>query len=171
MATERAGATTLKGNPMTLVGPELKVGAKAPEVTLIGQDLSPVKLLESTKGKVRLVNVVLSLDTPICDAQTRKFDEEVSKLPSVAALTVSMDLPFNQKRFCGAANIKHTVLSDHKEGAFGSAYGILVKELRVLGRAVFVVDSSGTLTYAAYNKEIAEPPNYDAALTALKQAK
>lgn len=171
MPTERKGATTLKGNPMTLVGPELKVGDKAPEATLVGQDLAPVKLLDSTKGKVRLVNVVLSLDTPICDQQTRKFDVEAAKLPNVTALTISVDLPFNQKRFCGAANIKHTVLSDHKEVEFGAAYGILVKELRLLGRAVFVIDSSGAITHAAYNKEIAEPPNYDAILAALKQAK
>lgn len=171
MAVERAAAITLKGNPQTLIGPELKAGDAAPEASLTGQDLSQVKLLESTAGKVRLVSVVLSLDTGICDAQTKKFEESAASLPNVAAITISMDLPFNQKRFCGGANIKHTVLSDHKYGEFGKLYGILVKELRMHGRAVFVVGSDNKIAYAGYNKEIAEAPNYDAALAALKAAK
>lgn len=171
MAVERAGAITLKGNPQTLIGPELKAGDAAPEASLVAQDLSSVKLLESTAGKVRLVSVVLSLDTGICDAQTKKFDADVAGLPNVVAITVSMDLPFNQKRFCGGAGIKHTVLSDHKYGEFGKLYGILVKELRMHGRAVFVIGSDNKIAYAGYNKEIAEHPNYDAALAALKSAK
>jgi thiol peroxidase len=171
MATERKGAITLKGNPKTLVGPELKPGDKAPEATLTGQDLSEVKLLAGSKGKVRLLNVVLSLDTGICDAQTRRFDKEAASMPNVAAYTISMDLPFNQKRFCGGADIKHPTLSDHKTGEFGEKYGILIKELRMHGRAVFVVGSDDKVAYAGYNKEIAEPPDYDKALAALKAAK
>jgi thiol peroxidase len=171
MAIERSGDITFKGNKLTAVGPKLKAGDPAPEVTLVGQDLSDVSLLESTKGKVRLINVILSVDTGICDPQTRRFDEEVAKVPNAAAVTVSMDLPFNQKRYCGAASVKHAVLSDHRDAAFGQAYGMLAKEMRVLGRAVFVVGSDDRVAYAGYQTEIAEHPNYDAALAALKAAK
>jgi len=171
MAVERAGAITMKGNPLTLLGPERKVGDAAPEANLIAQDLSSVKLLESTAGKKRLVSVVLSLDTGICDNQTKKFDADVAAEPNAVAITVSMDLPFNQKRYCGGAGTKHAVLSDHKYGEFGKLYGILVKELRMHGRAVFVIGSDNKIAYAGYNKEIAEAPNFDAALAALKAAK
>ncbi len=171
MAVERAGAITFKGNPQTLLGPELKPGDAAPEANLIAPDISGVKLLESTAGKVRLVSVVLSLDTGICDTQTRKFEEELAKHPNLAVITVSMDLPFNQKRYCGAAGVKQTVLSDHKYGEFGKLYGILVKELRMHGRAVFVIGSDNKIVYAGYNKEIGEAPNFDAALAALQTAK
>lgn len=171
MAVERAAAITMKGNPLTLLGPELKAGDVAPEAELVAQDLSNVKLLESTKGKVRLVSVVLSLDTGICDDQTKKFDLELTKHPNLAVITVSMDLPFNQKRYCGGAGVKHTVLSDHKYGSFGKLYGILVKELRMHGRAVFVIGSDDKIAFAGYNKEIAEAPNFAGALEALKTAK
>lgn len=171
MAIERAGATMWKGEKRTLVGPELKVGDQAPEATLTGQDLSDVKLLASTSGKVRLLNVILSLETGICSPQTKRFDEECAKLPNVAAVTLSMDFPFGQKRYCGAENIKHTVLSDHRLADFGEKYGILVKESRWLGRAIFVVGTDNKIAYAAYSPEIAAHPDYDAALAALKAAK
>lgn len=170
MAVERSGDITFKGKPYTAVGPVLKPGDRAPEATLVAPDLSEVKLLEATAGKVRLLSTVLSVSTSICDPQTRRFDEGVAKLPNVVAVTLSMDLPFTLKSYCGTAGVKHLVLSDHRDGAFGSAYGIFAKELRTLGRAVFVVDSKGTLTYAAYNKEIAEAVNFDAALAAAKAA-
>lgn len=169
MANERKGAATLKGNPLTLVGPELKAGDKAPDATLMNQDLKDVKLSDF-KGKVRLLNVLFSVDTGICDAQTKRFDEEVAKLGNVEALTISMDLPFNQKRYCGASGVKHALLSDAKSASFAEAYGVLIKELRLTQRAVFVVKTDGTLAYAGVNKEVAEPPNYDEVLAALKAA-
>ena len=171
MAVERAGAITFKGNPQTLLGPELKPGDAAPEAALIAQDLSGVKLLESTTGKVRLVSVILSLDTGICDKQTKAFDEELAKHPNLAVITVSMDLPFNQKRYCGGAGIKGPVLSDHKYGQFGKLYGILVKELRMHGRAVFIIGSDNKIAYASYNKEIGADVDFAAALAALAGAK
>lgn len=170
MAIERAGGITFKGKPFTAVGPVLKPGDRAPEATLVAPDLSEVKLLEATAGKTRLFSAILSVETSICDPQTRRFDEEVAKLPNVVAVTLTMDLPFTLKRYCGAAGVKHLVLSDHRDAAFGSAYGILAKEMRTLGRAVFVVGVNGTVTYAAYNKEIAEPVNFEAALAAVKAA-
>ena len=171
MAIERAGAITWKGAPQTMLGPELKVGDAAPEANLIAQDLSGVKLLESTTGKIRLVSVLLSVDTGLCDTQTKRFDADVAAVPNAVAITISMDLPFTQKRYCGGAGTKHAVLSDHKYGEFGKLYGCLVKEMRVHGRSVFVIGSDNKIAYAAYNKEIAELPNLDAALAALKAAK
>lgn len=167
--TERPGAHLFKGNPLTLIGPELKVGDKAPEFTVLAQDLSPVSLSQSA-GKVRLISVVPSLDTGVCDAQTRRFNEEAATCPTVAILTISMDLPFAQKRWCGAAGIdKVQVLSDHRDASFGPAYGVLIKELRLLARSIFIVDRAGTLQYVEYVKELTSHPNYDAALAALKQ--
>ena len=160
-----------KGAKRTLVGPELKPGDQAPEATLIASDLSEVKLLGSTAGKVRLISVILSVDTGICAPQTKRFEEEAAKLPNVAAVTVTMDFPFGMKRFCGAENIKHQVLSDHQKAEFGEKYGVLVKETRWLGRAIFVVGSDNKISYAAYCPEIAAHPDYDAALAALKAAK
>lgn len=168
MPQERAGATTLKGNPLTLVGPELRVGDKAPSFTVVGNDLKEVRLSD-TAGKVRLLSVVPSLDTPVCDAQTRRFNQEAASLGDVAILTISMDLPFAQKRWCGAAGIdKVTTLSDHRNASFSTAYGTLIKELRIDSRAIFVVDSSDTIRYAEYVKEVADHPNYDAALAAAR---
>ena len=170
MAIERAGATTFKGKPMTLAGPELKVGDKAPGFTLTANDLSSVTLNDS-RGKIRLLSVVPSLDTPVCDAQTRRFNEEAAKLPSsVEILTISADLPFAQKRWCGAANISRLkTLSDHKDANFGAAYGTLIKELRILSRAIFIVDASDKIRYVEYVPEVATHPNYDAALKALQE--
>lgn len=171
MAIERAGATMWKGAKRTLVGPELKAGDQAPEATLMGQDLNDVKLLASTAGKVRLLNVIMSVSTSICGPQTKRFDEEALKLPNVAVVTISMDLPFTMKEFCGAKDVKHVLLSDNRLADFGEKYGILVKETRWLGRAIFVVGSDNTISYAAYCPEIAAHPDYDAALAALKAAK
>ncbi|GIV04430.1 MAG: putative thiol peroxidase [Fimbriimonadales bacterium] len=167
---ERTNAVTFLGNPLTLIGKELKPGDPAPDATVIKQDLTPVNI-HDYKGKVILLSVVPSLDTGVCSAQTKKFNEAASQLPdSVKVITVSMDLPFAQKRFCGAENIdKLEVLSDHREGAFGQAYGVLVKELRILSRAVFVVDPQGVIRYVEYVPEITNHPNYDAALQAVRE--
>ena len=134
--TERKGAVTLRGNPLTLVGNEVKVGAKAPDVELLDNDLKPVKI-SSFKGKVAVVSSVPSLDTPTCDMETRRFNTEAAGLgDNVVILTVSTDLPFAQKRWCGAAGVdKVKTLSDHREAAFGKSYGVLIKELRLLARA------------------------------------
>ncbi len=166
---ERSGAATFKGNPLTLRGPEITVGSKAPDFQAVGQDLSPVTL-RTFAGKTLLISVVPSLDTPVCDAQTKRFNQEASKLPNVAILTISMDLPFAQKRWCGAAGIdKVTVVSDYKDASFGKAYGVLIKELRLLSRSIFLVDRSGTITYVEYVPEVTSHPNYDAALAAAKK--
>jgi thiol peroxidase len=167
---ERKGVVTFKGGPLTLLGSEIKSGSKAPDFQVLGQDLSPVTLASSS-GKVRLISVVPSLDTPVCDAQTRRFNEEADKLPaSVATVTISMDLPFAQKRWCGAAGISRIqVLSDHRDGSFGINYGVLIKELRLLSRSIFVIDGGGTVRYVEYVPEVTSHPNYDAALAAVRQ--
>ncbi len=167
---ERSNAVTFLGKPLTLVGNELKPGDPAPDATVIKQDLNPVNI-HDYKGHVLLISVVPSLDTSVCSAQTKRFNEEASQLPdSVKVITVSMDLPFAQKRFCGAEGIdKIEVLSDHREGAFGQAYGTLIKELRILCRAVFVVDAQGVVRYAEYVPEITNHPNYEAALQVARE--
>jgi thiol peroxidase len=167
---ERPGATTLKGNPLTLVGPELKAGDDAPDFTMVDNGLKPVSL-KDTAGKVRIFSVVPSLDTPVCDAQTKKFNEEAANLPGVEIITVSMDLPFAQKRWCGQFDVnKVKMLSDHKDASFGEHYGTLIKELRIESRAIFVVDSNNKVRHAEYVKEVADFPNYEAALAAARSA-
>jgi len=170
MSVERPGAITFKGQPLTLVGPELKPGDKAPDFTVIDQSLQPVSLTDYA-GKVVVLSVVPSLDTGICSAQTKRFNEEAAKLPAdVAILTVSMDLPFAQARFCGTEQIDRVkVLSDHRDASFAQAYGTLVKELRLECRAIFVIDREGIIRYVEYVPEIASHPNYDAALAAVKE--
>ena len=170
MAQERAGAITMRGNPVTLVGSEIKVGDKAPNFTSLEALGSPITL-ESFKGKVKVFNVIVSVDTPVCDAQTRRFNEEAAKLPGdVAILTLSMDLPFAQKRYCGAAGIdKVKTASDYRDASFGQAYGILIKEHRLLGRAIFVVDKNDTVQYVEYVKEVTQHPDYDSALAVVKK--
>jgi thiol peroxidase len=166
--TERPGATTLKGNAMTLLGPELHPGEKAPDFELVSDSMQPVNLEKTGKG-VRIFSVIPSLDTPVCDAQTRRFNEEAAKMPGVEIYTVSMDLPFAQKRWCGAFGIdKVKMLSDHKSGSFGEHYGTLIKELRIESRAIFVVDKDNTIRHAEYVKEVGDHPNYDSALSAAK---
>ena len=168
-ARERHGAATFKGNPLTLIGPTITVGLKAPDFQVLGQDLAPITLA-AFAGKTLLISVVPSLDTPVCDAQTRRFNQEAAKLPNVTILTVSVDLPFAQKRWCGAAGIdKVQVVSDHKDAAFGHAYGTLIKELRLLSRAIFLVARTGTVRYVEYVPEVTSHPNYDAALAAVRQ--
>ena len=169
MAQERKGAVTFKGNPLTLIGPEIKLGAKAPDFQVLGGDLSTVTL-QSFKGKTKLISVVPSLDTPVCDQQTRRFNEEASKLPSdVQVITISMDLPFAQKRFCSTAGINRVqVFSDHRDASFGQAYGTLIKELRLLTRSIFVIGPDDKVQYVEYVKEVTNHPNYDAALNFFK---
>jgi len=169
MEQERKGAATFKGNPLTLIGPEIKVGQTAPDFTVLAGDLTPVALA-SSKGKTRLICSVPSLDTPVCDAETRRFNEEAAKVPGVEVLVVSMDLPFAQNRFCQTAGIKNLkTASDHRDASFAKAYGTLIKELRLESRAVFVVGPDDKVQYVEYVKEVASHPNYDAALNALKQ--
>lgn len=167
---ERAGLVTMKGNPVTLIGNEIKVGQKAPDAKLVANDLSTVKL-SSLAGKVRIIASVPSLDTPVCDMETRRFNEEAGRLgDGLVVLTVSMDLPFAQKRWCGAAGVKNVqTLSDHREAAFGKAYGVLIKDVRLLARAVFVVDKNGVVRYQELVKEIATEPDYEAALKAARE--
>lgn len=161
---------TFKGNPVTLIGNELKVGDKAPDFTVLANDLSSVSLSDSN-GKVRLISVVPSLDTGLCDQQTRRFNEEAAKLGNVEVLTISVDLPFAQKRWCGAAGIENVqTLSDHRDLSFGEAYGVLIQELRLLARAVFVIDSKNEVAYVEYVPEVTTLPNYEAAIQAAKAA-
>src|ERR1700724_2542519 len=167
---ERPGATTMKGNPLTLVGPELQAGDHAPDFNVVDGTLSTVNL-EKTGNHVRIISVVPSLDTPVCDLQTKRFNEEAAKLPGVDILTVSMDLPFAQKRWCGAFGVdKVKMLSDHRDGSFGTNYGTLIKDLRIESRAIFVLDKSNIIRHAEYVKEVADYPNYDAALSAARNA-
>jgi len=151
----------MKGNPLTLLGAELRVGDPAPDFTVVGNAMNPVKLSDY-RGKVCIVSSVPSLDTPVCDMETRRFNTEAGKLGSeVAVLTISMDLPFAQKRWCAAAGVENlTTASDHRDAAFGTAWGVLIKELRLLARAVFVVDKEGTIRYTQLVKEIAQEPDY-----------
>jgi len=167
---ERTGLVTIKGNPLTLVGNEIKVGDKAPDFTLLDNDLNPVKL-SSFLGKVVVLSSVPSLDTPVCDMETRKFNQEAAKLGSdVVILTISMDLPFAQKRWCGAAGVDRVkTLSDHRDAAFGTTYGTLLKELRLLARNIYVIDKKGTVQYQQLVKEVTNEPDYNAVLRAVKE--
>ncbi|WP_409289782.1 thiol peroxidase [Peribacillus sp. SCS-37] len=161
---------TFKGNPVTLLGNEVKAGDQAPDFTVLANDLSEVTLAD-TKGFVRLISVVPSIDTGVCDAQTRRFNEEAAGLDNVKVLTISVDLPFAQKRWCGANGIENVqTLSDHRDLSFGEAYGAAIKELRLLARAVFVVDSSDKVTYVEYVSEATDHPDYEAAVSAAKSA-
>jgi len=173
MAETRKGEVTFKGNPIELVGPKLKAGDTAPDFTCVGAGLSIVKLGD-TAGKPRLFNVVPSLDTPVCNKQTKRFAEELTALgEKVEAYTVSLDLPFAQARFCTEANIANVKnLSDVHDHSFGSHYGVLIQGLPIplLARAVFVVDASNKITYAEIVPEIAQEPDYDPAIAALKSA-
>jgi len=167
---ERKGAITLRGNPLTLLGKEIKAGASAPDVELLDNELKPVRFSDY-KGKVLVVSAVPSLDTPTCDMETRRFNTEAAKLgDSVVILTISTDLPFAQKRWCGAAGVDRVkTLSDHRETAFGLAYGVLIKELRLLARSIFVVDKIGVVQYVQHVKEVAQEPDYGAVIEAVKK--
>jgi thiol peroxidase len=160
-----------KGKPIHLDGPMLKVGDKAPDVTLRKNLLEDTKLSD-TRGRVRILSVVPSLDTPVCAIQTRRFNQEATRLPNVQILTISADLPPAQARFCGAEGIdpeRIRMLSDHKDVAFGKAYGTLIPDLRVECRALFVVDKDDTIKHVEYVNEVTQEPNYDAALKVARQ--
>jgi thiol peroxidase len=167
---ERQGIITMRGNPLTLTGNEVKVGQTAPDFTAVDNNLAPVKF-SSFRGKTCILSSVPSLDTPVCDMETRKFNEEAGRLgPDVSVLTISMDLPFAQKRWCGAAGVtKVQTLSDYRDASFGMAYGVLIKELRLLARAVFLVDKGGKIQYLELVKEVSKEPDYESVLKALKK--
>ncbi|MBW7476133.1 thiol peroxidase [Paenibacillus oenotherae] len=170
MSQERTGVATLKGNPITLIGPELKKGDQAPDFQLSKSLVESVSLKDFA-GKVKLVSVVPSIDTGVCDAQTRRFNEEAGKFgDNVVVLTVSADLPFAQARWCGAAGIdKVTLLSDYKTNSFGAAYGVLIKDLHLDMRSIFVIDANDTIQYVEVLSEMTEHPNYENALNAVKE--
>ncbi|MDB8800846.1 MULTISPECIES: thiol peroxidase [unclassified Romboutsia] len=158
---------TFQGAPLTLKGKQLKVGDKAPDFTVIDNELNPLKL-DDTKGK-RVFLSVPSIDTPVCDMEVRRFNTEASKLNNVTVYTVSMDLPFAQARWCGAAGIENVkTISDYKDREFGQNYGVYINELGLLSRAVFVVDEDDKIIYVEYLEEITEEPNYDKVLDVLK---
>ena len=166
--TERANAITLKGNPMTLLGKEVHVGDVAPDATVVANDLSEVKI-SSYKGKKLIISAVPSLDTPVCDLETKRFNTEAANLKDVVVLTVSADLPFAQKRWCGAAGVSNVVtLSDYRYGSFGENFGVMIKGLKILARCIFVVDASGKIRHVQLVKEVAQEPDYAAVLNAVK---
>lgn len=166
---ERKGVVTMGSKPVTLVGSEIKVGDKAPDFTLQTIEMEDLSLSES-KGKIRILSVVTSLDTKVCDLQTQWFEQEAGEYKDVVIYTISMDLPFAQSRYCGANNITNLkTLSDHRDASFGTSYGVLIKEQRLLSRAVFIVDKDDTVRYVEYVKEVGTPPDYDKALEALKK--
>jgi len=168
--TERKDVITFKNNPLTLVGNSLKVGDTAPDAEVLANDLSAVKL-SGFRGKICVICSVPSLDTPVCDIQTRKFNEQAASLgDDIVVLTISMDLPFAQKRWCGSANVKSVqTLSDHRKAEFGNAFGVLIKELRLLARTVFIVDTKGIIRYIQIVDELTDEPDYEAALKAVKE--
>jgi len=167
---EKKGIVTMRGNPLTLIGEEVKVGNPAPDFIVLDNNLSPVKF-SSYRDKICIISSVPSLDTPVCDIETRKFNEEAGRLgEDVVILTISMDLPFAQKRWCAAAGVNRVqTLSDHRDASFGTSYGVLIKELRLLARAVFLVDRKGILQYVQLVKEISKEPDYEEVLSALKK--
>jgi thiol peroxidase len=166
--TERNGVITLKGNPVTLEGEGVQVGQKAPAFTVLANDMSP-KTLADFAGRTVVLSVVPSLDTPVCDVQTRRFNEEAGKLgDKVAVLTISMDLPMAQKRWCGANNATNVVtLSDYKDRSFAQAFGLRIKQNGLLARALYVIDKDGVIQYEQIVPEIAQEPDYDAVLAAV----
>ncbi|KJU87270.1 thiol peroxidase [Candidatus Magnetobacterium bavaricum] len=167
---ERKGVITFQGNGLTLVGSEVKEADKAPDFTALDNGLGAVGL-KTYAGKVKVISVTPSLDTPVCDMQLRKFNEEAAKLSKdVVVINMSMDLPFANARFCTHAGIQNAItLSDHKDASFGMAYGVVIKELRLLSRAIFVIDKADTIKYVEVVPEITNHPDYDKALAAAKQ--
>ncbi len=167
---ERTGIITMKGDPLTLMGKELRAGDRAPDFEVLSNDLSPVKF-SSFKGKTCIISSVPSLDTPVCDMETRRFNKEAEGLGSdVVVLTISMDLPFAQKRWCGAAGVDKVItLSDHREASFGMNFGVLIKELRLLARCIFIVDGEGIIRYIQMVRELTSEPDYDKVMEAVKK--
>lgn len=166
---ERTGIISFKGNPVTLLGPELKVGDKAPDFRVVDATLSPVTLADFA-GKIKLICVVPSLDTPVCDTEIRRFNQEAAQLDdNIVVLTISLDLPFAQKRWCAGAGIDRVkTLSDYQERSFAQAYGVLIKELQLLSRSIFVVDANDLIIYIQHVAEISAEPDYAAALLAAR---
>lgn len=166
----RKGIITMKGQPLTLLGKGLEVGEPAPDFEALTNDLSPIKL-SSFQGKVCIISSVPSLDTSVCDTMTRRFNEEAGSLGGdVVVLTISMDLPFAQSRWCGAAGVKNVqTISDHRDASFGNAFGVLIKELRLLARAVFVVDKEGIVRYVQIVNELTNEPDYEAVLKVVRE--
>lgn len=167
---ERTGIITFQGNPLTLVGPELKVGDRAPDFVLLDGELKEFRLKDAA-GMVKVISVTPSLDTPVCDMQARRFNQEASRLgPDIIVMNVSMDLPFAISRFCAAAGIERVrAFSDHREATFGIAYGVLIKQLRLLARAVFIIDKKDIIQYREIVPEISELPDFDAALSGINR--
>lgn len=169
---ERSGLVTVRGNPLTLLGNEAKVGDRAPSFNAVDNAGQVVQPLQATEGKVRILAAVPSLDTPVCDTETRRFNQEAAALgENVEIVTISMDLPFAQKRWCGAAGVERVkTYSDHREASFGENYGVLIKQNRLLARSVFVVDKQGKVVYSEIVPELTSEPNYDKALAAARAA-
>lgn len=169
MVEKRTGVVTFKQNPVTLLGPDIVVGSQAPDFKVVDNALQPVTL-DTAKGKVQLIAVVPSIDTGVCDTMTRKFNQDAAVLPdNVAVYTISMDLPFAQKRWCGNAGIERVqTLSDYQERSFGENYGLLIDELKLLARAVYVIDTDGKVAYREIVSEVTDEPDYAAALNAVK---
>ncbi len=172
MSMERIGLLKFAGNDVTIIGPDIKVGQKAPEFTVTAQDWSSYDGLQATKGKVRIIGSLPSLSTSVCDRETRRFNQEASNLDErIVILTVSMDLPFTLKNWCAAAGVDRVItLTDYKNADFGQKYGVLIKEHRFFRRAVFVVDANDTVVYSAYMPAIGDEPNYAEVLEAARRA-
>ena len=165
---EKRSVTTFAGNPVTLLGKEIKVGDKAPDFTCVKGDLSPFTL-KDVEGKIKLISVVPSVDTGVCEVQTIRFNKEAAELKDVAIITISCDLPFAQARFCGDKGIDNAiVVSDYKDHSFGLAYGFLMEEFMLLNRGILVIDKDDTVKYVEYVSENTEHPNYEKALEAVK---
>lgn len=165
---ERKSAVTLQGKPVTLIGPEIKVGQRAPDFNLLDSQMKEVTLAKS-KGKIRLLSVIHSLETPICNEQTGIFEKEAGKHPKVVVYSISMDLPFTQDRYAKEHDVHNSkILSDHREGSFGKSYGLLIKDVRLLARAVFIIDPDDLVRYVEYVKEVGDAPDYKKAIAALK---
>lgn len=166
---ERYGVVKFKGNPLTLIGNELKIGDKAPDFTVLDGDLKEVSL-KDFRSKIKVISVTPSLDTPVCDMQARRFNQEAAKLPGdVVVLNISMDLPFAISRFCTTAGIDRVkAYSDHREASFGNSYGVSIKELRLLTRAIFVIDKNDIVRYIEIVPEITDQPDYDRAINEVK---
>ena len=166
---ERKGVIVFKGNPLTLIGPEIRVGDKAPDFSILSNELKEHNL-KDFNGKLKVISVTPSLDTPVCDLQATRFDKEATSLPDdVVVLNISCDLPFAMARFCSAKNIgKVRTFSDHRDVSFGTAYGVLIKELRLLARAIFIVDKDDVIRYIEIVPEVTNEPDYAKALSALK---
>jgi len=167
---ERKGIVTVKGNPVTLIGSEIKAGDKAPDFTVVDGDLKEVRLKDFA-GKIKVISVSASLDTPVCDMQARRFNQEAATLPvDVVILNITMDLPFAISRFCTTAGIdKVHAYSDHRDASFGNAYGVLIKELRLLARSIFIIDKNDVLRYIEIVPELTNHPDYDKALSAVRK--